>query len=567
MTLDDLVLLHAPSVYDFRRRPILFGPVSDLIPSSPAFEMYPLGFVTLLQHLQAHGMRARIANLAVRMVRDAGFDVEGFLRRLRAKAFGIDLHWLPHAHGSLEVAALLKELHPGVPVIFGGFSASYYHEEILARYPAVDYVLRGEFTEEPLLLLLERLEEGRPVDDVPGLTWREDGNVRQTPLAPPPPSLDHLHFDYGAMVRTVLRRGELENYLPTQNWLDYPITVVITARGCFHACISCGGTNCSGTLSSARPVFRSPELVAEDLSTAAAYFRGPIFILGDLRQGGTSYAPRFLEELRRHRVGNRIVFELFRPASAEYLGELARSVEHFNLELSPETHDDEVRRLHGKPYRTEDYRRTVAAALEAGCERLDLFFMVGLRGQSSASALDSIAFVDGLLREHRGDPRIAPFISPLAPFLDPGSLAFEHPIRYGYRLFYRTLAEHREALLQPSWKYMLNYETRWMSRDEIVQTTYATARALNRVRARHGLSAPEEAERTEERILAAAQLSDELDWLLANEPVALASLEALQARLAGLSESTVCQKSWLRWPSAPIWRSVPRIALALLADA
>ena len=27
-----------------------------------------------------------------------------------------------------------------------------------------------------------------------------------------------------------------------------------------------------------------------------------------------------------------------------------------------------------------------------------------------------------------------PFISPLAPFLDPGSRAFEEPERYGYRL-------------------------------------------------------------------------------------------------------------------------------------
>ena len=39
----DLVLLHAPSVYDFRQKTILYGPVSDLIPPSPVFEMYPIG--------------------------------------------------------------------------------------------------------------------------------------------------------------------------------------------------------------------------------------------------------------------------------------------------------------------------------------------------------------------------------------------------------------------------------------------------------------------------------------------------------------------------------------------
>ncbi len=45
----DLLLLHAPSVYDFRKRAILYGPVSDLIPSSTVFEMYPLGFLTIVE--------------------------------------------------------------------------------------------------------------------------------------------------------------------------------------------------------------------------------------------------------------------------------------------------------------------------------------------------------------------------------------------------------------------------------------------------------------------------------------------------------------------------------------
>ena len=46
----DLVLLHAPSVYDFRERSIMFGPVSDMVPSSPIFEMYPLGFTTMAEY-------------------------------------------------------------------------------------------------------------------------------------------------------------------------------------------------------------------------------------------------------------------------------------------------------------------------------------------------------------------------------------------------------------------------------------------------------------------------------------------------------------------------------------
>ncbi|HZD59121.1 MAG TPA: hypothetical protein VE439_01545 [Anaerolineae bacterium] len=94
----DTIFIHSPSIYDFREKPILFGPVSDVIPSTPIFEMYPIGFVTLSDYLERRGHRACIVNIAVRMLKDPAFDVEGFIKSLDAKLFALDLHWLPHAH-------------------------------------------------------------------------------------------------------------------------------------------------------------------------------------------------------------------------------------------------------------------------------------------------------------------------------------------------------------------------------------------------------------------------------------------------------------------------------------
>ena len=150
-------LLHAPSVYDFRKHSILYGPVSDLVPSTPVFEMYPIGFTTMAEYLERHGHHVRIVNLAVRMLNDASFDVEALIRKLDPVAFGIDLHWLPHAHGALEVAEMVKQKHhPNTPVIFGGFSSTYFHEELI-RYPFVDFVIRGDSAEEPIRQLMDHL--------------------------------------------------------------------------------------------------------------------------------------------------------------------------------------------------------------------------------------------------------------------------------------------------------------------------------------------------------------------------------------------------------------------------
>src|SRR5665647_244107 len=105
-------------------------------------------------------------------------------------AFGIDLHWMPHAHGSVEIAKICKKYHPSTPVIFGGLTSSYFHEE-LASYPWIDYVLRGDSTEEPLRRLMAAIRGHGDVADIPNLTWKgAGGSVNVNPLTWVPPDMN-----------------------------------------------------------------------------------------------------------------------------------------------------------------------------------------------------------------------------------------------------------------------------------------------------------------------------------------------------------------------------------------
>ena len=47
----------------------------------------------------------------------------------------------------------MKRLHPDSKVLFGGFSSSYFHEELIT-YPQVDLVIRGDSAEEPIAALM-----------------------------------------------------------------------------------------------------------------------------------------------------------------------------------------------------------------------------------------------------------------------------------------------------------------------------------------------------------------------------------------------------------------------------
>jgi B12-binding domain/radical SAM domain protein len=563
----DLVLLHAPSVYDFRKKSILYGPVSDLVPSTPVFEMYPIGFTTMAEYLERHGFRVRIVNLAVRMLNSDRFDPEKLIQELQPAAFGIDLHWMPHAHGAIEVARLCKQYHPEIPVMFGGFSSSYYHEE-LVRHPEVDFVVRGDSTEVPVLQLMQNLADqpgAPPLSEIPNLTWQEpDGTVHVNEITYSPSDLSHVLIDYSYVVKAVARYRDLASFVPFKGWLGYPITAALSVRGCSHNCRTCGGSSATFAAlhNRRRPAYRSPEDLAQDIRNIARFSKGPVFILGDIRQPGKEYADRFLQAI--HGYQGPVILELFDAADREFIQRVAEAMPNWTLEISLESHSEEVRRAFGRPYKNGPIEDTMRYALEAGVQRLDVFFMIGLPKQDYQSVMDTVDYCQHLMETVDKGPgrRLIPFISPLAPFLDPGSPVFENPERYGYRFFARTLEEHRQALVQPSWKYVLNYETQWMNRDQIVDSTYEAGLRLNRLKARYGLVDMVQAERTEARILKARRLIAQVDDIVSIEdPERRARLlRAIKPQVDHANLSTVCDKTELNVPLTGIKLNVLRTA-------
>jgi B12-binding domain/radical SAM domain protein len=545
----DLLLLHAPSVYDFRDHAILYGPVSDMIPSSTVFEMYPLGFLTIASYLHAHGLQVRIVNLALRMMNSRRFDVPAFLARQRPAAVGIDLHWLPHAHGALEVARIVKELHPKVPVIMGGLSSTYFHRELIA-YPQVDYVLRGDSTEPPLHELLMALRDGRPVDGIANLTWKASGRIRENPLSYLPQTLDYVDLRPDLMVEMVLRYRDLESTLPFNGWWKNPITTVFTVKGCAFECVTCGSsqTSCTRVTHRRRPVYRSPANLVENIAAICRLTRGPVLLVGDLLMAGADHAAEVLERLGAAGLDNTIVFEFFALPPAAFLRDIDRCVRNWSMEFSPESHEQAVRDAQEgeSGYTTAAMEQLLHAALALRCQRVDVFFMIGLPAQTSASVRATVEYCGHLLAT--SDRRLSCFVSPMGPFIDPGSRGFEEPERFGYRLFAHTLEEHRQLLVQPEWEQILNYETRSMTRRQLVDATYDAAERLNALKVEHGRLSKRRGQRVAQGIAQARALRRRLEEDLGRVGAAATSA-LLRGEISRFSMSTVCDKRELFWPT------------------
>jgi B12-binding domain/radical SAM domain protein len=568
----DLILLHPPTLYDFRKLPGIHGPISDVGPSTPIFEMYPIGFASLSEYLERNGLKVRIINIALKMLKGQGFDVERFIQKKNPIAFGIDLHWMAHVQGALALAEIIKKFHPKTPVILGGLSATYYHEEILRQYPFVDFVIRGDSTEKPLLQLIRAIKGKGDFQNIPNLTYRDGGDgIRINPLTYVPETLDDIAIDYRHIMRKVVRYVDPTGYQPFVDWYSYPVTAVFTCRGCLHHCNTCGGSSQTfrSIANRKHPAFRDPKRLAQDIFLISDHLHAPVMIIGDIFQPGEEYGFTFLQEMKKRPIPNHVAFEFFVPPSHSQLRRIAESVPNFNIEISPESHDEEVRKAFGRPYNNNSQERMIGDAIDLGSKRIDLFFMIGLPKQTYSSVLETVDYCRSLLERFRSYGKLIPFISPLAPFLDPGSTVFEAPEKFGYRLLYRTVEEHRKALLAPSWKYILNYETEWMSRDEIVASTYEAGRRLNRLKAEFGLIDRKTAESVDQRIEGVVQMMKEIDRIIAlpDEKARELALDPnLNGRLSlyAYSMSTVCEKKELEWPTRFIRMNFFKIIKTLL---
>ena len=473
----DMVLLHAPSVLDFHQRDdVLFAHLgnSDSVHVSPIFEMPPVGMLGLRDHLSRRGWRVGWFNVAARMLRDPDLDIAGFLERLDAPLFGIDLHWLVHAEGALSLARWIHAVHPGSKVLLGGHGATYYADELIQR-EEIDLVQPGYDTLEQVHQLLAARNHPAQLASVPDLLYKVGGEARRNPPFPELPPY-----------RAAVDWGELFDGQTDRT----PYHLVLPQAGCRYNCRWCGGS-----AAASRRLFglrgeahKRPGMLAEEIASVATGPRGPspghtITLIDFFHEDGDRLEAA-LSGLRSGAVAT-AHYSLHRLPPVERIRKMT-AVTRTILELSPDSHDPAVAAASGRDAYSMEQMESFIAALQREVRSFEIYFMIGLPGQTEASVHETVDYCADLLRRFPAG-RVVPFLCPMLPFLDPASDIFEEPSQYGYTLHHRSLEDHRQALLSPTWRGRLNYATDRLSRDDLVRVSYDAVIRLTRIKAKAGL--------------------------------------------------------------------------------
>ncbi len=500
----EVALVHAPSIYDFRTRDIKLGPISDVIPSTPVFEMYPIGFVSMLNSLIKSGYNARICNVAAMMVSSDKFNPVDYLKNIESEVFGIDLHWLPHVNGALKVARIIKDMHPESKVLLGGFSASYFADDIMKNYEYIDFILKGDLQENNIVKLADAVDSSSSLDNVPDLVYRNENKIMHN--KPGKSSMDDVFLNYGILMKNAIKYHDIKGHLPYASWLENTEAMTVIEHGCSFNCAFCGGSNFAykNNYYDIAPIYRRPETIAEEISLVQEILGSPVFITGDINHAGEKFYSTLFGEMKNRGVDLPLLTEYFVPPGKQYLNELGNKFPDFTVEISPESSNEEIRNKNGRPYDNKSLEGFVENAIAAGSKKIDIYFSIGLSAQTLEDVHKDIDYSESLMKKFTGaKEKLYTFISPLTPFIDPGSLIYEHPENYGFTITARTINDYFNLLENGKiWTDFLNYYTKWMNVEQIARATYESEIRMIKIRQSLGLLKGQDAEEIVKNITA-----------------------------------------------------------------
>jgi clorobiocin biosynthesis protein CloN6 len=377
--------------------------------------------------------------------------------------------------GALEIARSFKRIHPDVPVILGGMSSTYYAQQLI-QYPFVDMVMRGHTTHDPMHSLLGRIKRGETRSGVSNLFWKTPtGDVVDN-------GFDHRPSNYGC--------GIDWSSVPSPNETQLlPILEILSTQtaGCSFQCGWCGGSR-----DAFKRVFGGSDSLLRKSDDEVAFEFESMRRMPHRERihfhsiGSYNENPERLDSILDQiaSVGLKSVsYEQFYLTPDAVLKRMVDTSPRTGITLSPESSNSRIARLAGRGvYSMAEMEAWIERALAFGIQQIDVWFFVGMPEQDEDAVKAEVEYCAHLLDKFAGQ-RVVPFLCPMIPFLDPASTFFEQPDEHGYRVFHRTVEEHRRGMLRASIINRINYETRWLSRAELVRVGYQAIGQLMRLRA------------------------------------------------------------------------------------
>lgn len=431
----DCLLIHTPKLNDFHR---LFGEC--------IFGMYMAeGLLAIADCVYKKGYSVQILHLGIEKIDNTNFSINRYLEEIRPKIVGITLHWHFQSYDVMEIAKEIKSFDPNIFVVLGGFTASYFHEEITKEFKFVDAVIRGD-GEIPMLRLVEdRFGRKNNLSDIPNLTWRNKDKtiINEITYVANSQDLDKLNFTN----LKLLRKYQLYiNYSKNQFfWIKglnknknlnligngQKIFSLPISRGCPVICSFCGGSNVSQKIINKRSyiAIRSTEAVLRSIKEVKEYNYDTIYIEYFPPDSDPFYFERLFDAIKDENIKINCILECWTLPTKRVIQKFKETfcdISRCSIYLSPESGSEKVRMLNkGYYYTNQELIENVNFIADFKIP-IEIFFTFGIPFET----LDDIKLTKSFQEKLRRQFKDIITIRTETIEIDPGSPIYINPEKY-----------------------------------------------------------------------------------------------------------------------------------------
>jgi radical SAM superfamily enzyme YgiQ (UPF0313 family) len=235
------------------RRVLLVNPPMESMGAEFMLEDIPIRLEYLAAFIRPHVDEVTIVDLT----RDKR-PLAVFLAEFQPDLVGITANYISTHRNAQTLAAEAKRF--GARVVVGGYQVTALPAEF-AACPEIDFVVRGE-GEQTLLEIVQ----GKPREQIPGLSFFDGARVVHNPDRPLLADLDELPFPE----RDRRLKPYSLTFMDLESDLSTGYDMIITSRGCWGRCKFCT----EPMMSKGKQRYRKPDKVIEEMAEIVALHRG-----------------------------------------------------------------------------------------------------------------------------------------------------------------------------------------------------------------------------------------------------------------------------------------------------
>lgn len=392
--------------------------------------LIPMGLMAMADYLQRNGFDTKIIHLPIERHLHPNFDIIHWIKKYNAGLICLDLHWHQQSADVLELARVIKSKIRHIPVIMGGYTASFFYEEILKKYKFIDYIIRGD-SEIPLLKLAKALLWKKNIAGIPNIAFRKDkiihanqqtyqtGSKMFARLCFSNFNLLHNYQLYLADGIFEGRIAQVQKKNPRYEKINFFYNC---GRGCFFNCAICGGSKRSQEIISNRKKisFAPPLAVVRELKNAKEHGANTWYNTFDPYRD-RAYFIKLFKTIKKHKVSINLHFECQHLPSENFIDAALDTFKQITIEIVPMTGSDRLRKLLKEGYYSNEEILRILSYIEKTSIKINLSLLSGLPLEVREDIVETLKLIN-LIRNNYKTCRIVSSVLEIEPasaiFLD-----------------------------------------------------------------------------------------------------------------------------------------------------